>query len=65
VREILVRIACFLANLVIGEPGLVVSEAEEEALAASRENDPYFGAFRKRCMLWVYGNDPRRALDSP
>jgi len=64
VREGVVRIACFLANLVIGEPRLVVTEAEERALAAARDGDPYFAAFRRRCMLWVYGDDPRRALES-
>ena len=62
-REILVRMACFLANLLIGEPRLVVTEAEERALALARQNDPYFHAFRQRCMQWVSGQDPRRAAD--
>jgi hypothetical protein len=62
-REIVVRIACFTANLLIGEPRLVITEAEEKAIAAAREGDPYFNAFRHRCMLWTYGDDPRRALD--
>jgi hypothetical protein len=60
VREILVRVACFAANLVIGEPRLLVTKAEEEALALARRNDPYFDAFRQRCMQWVSGQDPRR-----
>ena len=63
-REIIVRIACFVANLLIGEPTLVVTEAEEKALAAGREGDPYFAAFRRRCMVWVYGDDPRRELET-
>lgn len=62
-REILVRVACFLANLAIGEPRLVVTEAEERALALARQNDPYFHAFRQRCMQWVSGQDPRRSAD--
>jgi hypothetical protein len=62
-RAVVVRIACFVVNLLIGEPGLVVTAAEEKALAAGREHDPYFDAFRRRCMLWVYGDDPRRVLE--
>ena len=62
-REVVVRIACFVANLLIGEPHLVITDAEEKALAAARDDDPYFNAFRRRCMLWVYGNDPPRALE--
>jgi hypothetical protein len=61
-REIVVRVACFVANLIVGEPRFVVTEAEERALSAGREGDPYFNAFRRRCMLWVYGDDPRRDL---
>jgi hypothetical protein len=63
VREILVRMACFMANLVIGEPRLVVTEAEEKALALARVDDPYFHAFRQRCMQWVSGEDPRRPAE--
>ncbi|MFN8635705.1 MAG: hypothetical protein U0893_17805 [Chloroflexota bacterium] len=59
-RELFVRAACFAANLVIGEPRLVVTEAEERELALARANDAYFHAFRNRCMQWVYGDDPRR-----
>jgi hypothetical protein len=60
VRELLVRASCFVANLILGEPRLVVTEEQEKALALARVNDPYFHAFRQRCMLWVYGDDPRR-----
>jgi hypothetical protein len=63
VGEILVRVACFLANLVLGEPRLVVTEAEEKALALARQDDSYFHAFRQRCMQWVSGQDPRRPAD--
>lgn len=62
-RELLVRAGCFLVNLVVGEPRLVVTEEEEKALALARANDPYFHAFRARCMQWVYGDDPRHALE--
>jgi hypothetical protein len=63
-RELIVRVSCFLANLVIGEPRLVVTEAEEREIALARANDAYFHAFRQRCMQWVSGNDPRRASDA-
>jgi hypothetical protein len=63
VREILVRVACFLANLAIGEPRLAVTEAEEKALALARVDDLYFHAFRQRCMQWVSGEDARRPAD--
>lgn len=59
-RELIVRVSCFVANLILGEPRLVVTEAQEKALALARTNDPYFHAFRRRCMQWVYGDDPRR-----
>ena len=62
-RELIVRVSCFVANLILGEPRLVVTEAEEKALALARQNDPYFHAFRERCMQWVYGDDPRRSDD--
>jgi hypothetical protein len=63
-REVIVRVSCFLVNLVIGEPRLVVTEAEEKELALARANDPYFHAFRQRCMQWVNGDDPRRTWDA-
>lgn len=63
-RELIVRVSCFVANLIIGEPRLVVTEAEEKELALARANDPYFQAFRQRCMQWVYGDDPRRQADA-
>jgi hypothetical protein len=62
-REMVVRIACFAVNLVVGEPRLVVTEAQEKELALARASDPYFHAFRQRCMHWVYGDDPRRPPD--
>jgi hypothetical protein len=58
-RELVVRTACFFANLVLGEPRVVITAAQEKELALSRANDPYFHAFRNHCMSWVYGNDPR------
>jgi len=64
VRELAVRIACFVVSFLIGEPGLALLPEEERAQAAAREHDPYFEAFRRRCMLWVAGEDPRRALES-
>lgn len=63
-RELIVRVSCFVANLIIGEPRLVVTEAEEKELALARASDPYFQAFRRRCMQWVYGDDPRRQADA-
>jgi hypothetical protein len=63
VREILIRACCFLANLVIGEPRLVVTAEQERELALVRANDPYFHAFRQRCIQWVSGDDPRRPAD--
>jgi hypothetical protein len=62
-REIIVRVACFVVNLAIGEPRLVVTEAQERELALARINDPYFDAFKQRCMQWVSGDDPRRPPD--
>lgn len=63
-RELLVRAGCFVVNVLIGEPAQVVTREQERALALSRANDPYFHAFRARCMLWVYGEDPRREIES-
>ena len=63
-RELIVRVSCFVANLIIGEPRLVVTEAEEKELARARASDPYFQAFRRRCLQWVYGDDPRRQADA-
>lgn len=62
-REILVRMACFAANLVVGEPRLVVTPAQEREIALARAHDLYFHAFRQRCMQWVYGDDPRGASE--
>jgi hypothetical protein len=63
-RELIVRVSCFLVNLLLGEPRLVVTEAQEKELALARASDPYFHAFRQRCMQWVYGDDPRRPTDA-
>ncbi len=62
--ELIVRVSCFVANLLLGEPRLVVTEAQERELALARAGDPYFHAFRTRCMQWVYGDDPRRPADA-
>ena len=62
-RELAVRLACFAVNLVIGEPRQVLTAAEENALALARVDDPYFNAFRERCMLWFSGEDPRRSQE--
>ena len=63
-RELVVRVGCFMVNLVLGEPRLVVTEAQEKELALARAGDPYFHAFRRLCMQWVYGDDPRRPADA-
>jgi hypothetical protein len=63
-RELIVRVSCFVANLILGEPRIVVTEAQEKELALARAGDPYFNAFRERCMQWVYGDDPRRSADA-
>lgn len=59
-RELLVRVGLLLANLLIGEPRLVLTEEQEKEIARARASDPYFHAFRRRCMQWIYGEDPRR-----
>ena len=58
-REILVRVACFVANLLVGEPRLVVTATQEREIALARADDPYFHAFRQRCMHWVYDGHSR------
>jgi hypothetical protein len=63
-REILVRAACFVANLVVGEPRLVVTATQEREIALARAGDPYFDAFRQRCMQRVYGDHSRGTSDS-
>ena len=60
-RELLVRVACFIANLIIGEPRLVVTAEQERDIALARVDDPYFHAFRTRCMQCVYGDDIHRS----
>ncbi len=59
----MVRVSCFAVNLILGEPRLEVSEAQEKQLTLARAGDPYFHAFRQRCMQWVYGDDPRRPAE--
>lgn len=62
-RELIVRVSCFVANLILGEPRLVVTEAQERELAVARASDPYFHAFRERCLQWIYAEKPRWAAD--
>jgi hypothetical protein len=64
VRELIVRVSCFVADLLLGAPRQVVTAAEEQELALARAGDPYFDAFRHRCIQWVYGHDPRREDDA-
>jgi hypothetical protein len=63
VGELVVRVSCFVANLILGEARMVVTEEQEREVALARAADPYFHAFRRRCMQWVYGDDPRRPAD--
>lgn len=63
-RSLLVRLICVVVNFLLGDTGSRVSAAQERALHLARGDDPYFDAFRARCMHWVYGDDPRRALES-
>jgi hypothetical protein len=59
-----VRAACRIVNLLLGAPGATFSAVQEAELTLARGRDPYFHAFRTRCMQWVYGHDPRRALEA-
>jgi hypothetical protein len=61
VISLLVRSLCWIVNLFLG--GAAVPAAQEQELALTRSRDPYFHAFRARCLQWVYGEDPRRALE--
>jgi hypothetical protein len=56
-------VSCFVADLLLGAPRQVVTSAGEQELALARASDPYFAAFRSRCIQWVYGDDPRREDD--
>ena len=58
------RVSCFVADLLLGAPRQVVTAADEKELALTRASDPYFAAFRSRCIQWVYGDDPRREDDA-
>ena len=59
----LVRSVCQIVNFLLGDAGSKVSAAEELELSLARSRDPYFHAFKARCMQWVYGDDPRRSLE--
>ena len=59
----LVRLVCGLLNALLGDTGSRVTAEQERTLALGRAEDPYFAAFRARCMQWVYGDDPRRILE--
>ena len=52
-------------SLYVGSPETVARKivATVKALALARVDDPYFRAFRQRCMQWVSGEDPRRTAD--
>ena len=63
-RSLFVRLTCVVVNFLLGDTGPHVTAAQERDLATARAGDPYFEAFRARCMQWVYGDDPRRALES-
>ncbi len=52
-----------MVNFLLGDTGPHVTATQERDLAAARAGDPYFDAFRARCMQWVYGDDPRRVLE--
>ncbi len=62
-RSLLVRLTCVLVNFLLGDTGPQVTAAQARDLEAARAGDPYFDAFRARCMQWVYGDDPRRVLE--
>jgi hypothetical protein len=63
VASLIVRGLCWIVNLFLGGAGAPVPAAQEQELALTRSRDPYFHAFRARCLQWVYGEDPRRALE--
>jgi hypothetical protein len=62
-RALLVRGVCVAVNFLLGDTGSVVTAAQERELALGRARDPYFHAFHRRCMQWIYGNDPRRVIE--
>ena len=61
-RALLVRGVCLAVNFLLDDTGSVVTAAQERELALARARDPYVHAFHRRCMQWIYGNDPRRDL---
>jgi len=63
VRSLLVRLACALVNRVVGDSTSAMTAHQTQEVGFARLHDPYFQAFRNRCMAWVYGDDPRRALE--
>ncbi len=62
-RSLFVRLTCVVVNFLLGETGSRVTAAQERDLHLARAGDPYFDAFRARCMQWVYDEDPRRVLE--
>ena len=62
-RALLVRGLCVAVNFLLGDTGSVVTASQERELALGRARDPYFHAFHRRCMQWIYGNDPRRVIE--
>ena len=63
-RSLFVRLTCVVVNFLLGDTGSHVTAAQERHQHLARAGDPYFRAFRTRCLDWVYGNDPRRALET-
>ena len=62
-RSLFVRLTCIVVNFLLGDTGSHVSAAQERDLHLARADEPYFEAFRARCMHWMYGDDPRRILE--
>jgi hypothetical protein len=58
-----IRVVCRAINHILGDRTAGLLAADEVELTLSRSGDPYFTAFRSRCLTWVYGDDPRRALE--
>jgi hypothetical protein len=58
-----IRVVCRAINYFLGDRTDGRLDADEVELTLSRSGDPYFTAFRARCLTWVYGDDPRRTLE--
>jgi hypothetical protein len=58
-----IRLMCRVINRLLGDRSSGLPAADEIELTLARTGDPYFDAFRSRCLTWVYGDDPRRALE--